>query len=103
MNDDKYDDFEDDVGSNLEDLGHQIIECADCHAPLVDIWRVQDSERATDIQVICANASCGGSSWKYMVEGEFYIGCTDRSRIVDIQEEKGVTFIHAMSQIKGTI
>ena len=103
MNDDYNDDFGDDLGSNLEDLGHQIIECADCHSPLIDIWRVQDSERSTNIQVVCANSNCGGSSWKYLVEGEFYIGCTDRSRIVDIIEEEGVTFIHAMSQAKGTI
>ena len=103
MKDDYDDDFGEDEGLNLEDLGHQIIECADCHSPLVDIWRVQDSERTTDIQVICDNTSCGGSSWKYLVQGEFYIGCTDRSRIVDIQEKEGVTLIHAMSQPKGTI
>ena len=100
---DLEDDFDDDVGSDLEDLGHQIIECADCHAPLVDIWRVKDSERKTDVQAICADPNCEGSSWKYLVEGEFYIGCTDCSRITNIEEEEGVTLIYASPQQKGTI
>ena len=103
MKDDYDDDFDGDLGHNLEDLGHQIIECADCHSPLVHISRVQDSERKTDIQAICANPKCEGTSWKYLVEGEFYIGCTDRSRIVDIKEEDGITFIHAAPESKGKI
>jgi len=103
MNDDYDDDFGEDFDSSLEDLGHQIIECADCHAPLVDIWRVQDSERRTDIQAVCANPDCEGTSWKYLVEGEFRIGCTDQSRIVDIKEIDGVTFVYAAPQLKGTI
>ena len=39
MNDynDDYDDFEGSA-SDLEDLGHTIIDCADCHSPLIDIW-----------------------------------------------------------------
>jgi len=80
-----------------------MIECADCHSPLVDIWRVQDSKRKTDIQAICADPNCGGSSWKYLVEGEFRIGCTDRSRITNIEEEDGITLIYASPQEKGTI
>jgi hypothetical protein len=100
-----YDDdaLMEDSSSNLEDLGHQIIECADCHSPLVDIWRVGESERKTDIQAICKDPNCEGTSWKYSVEGEFYIGCTDCSRIVDIEDKEGITFIHAAPQEKGTI
>ena len=104
MNDynDDYDDFEGSA-SDLEDLGHTIIDCADCHSPLIDIWRVQESERRTDIKVICDNPDCQGSSWKYLVEGEFYIGCTDKSRIVDIEESAGMTLIHAVSQKEGEV
>lgn len=80
------------------DLGHTFIECADCNAVHVDIWKVKESSRVTIIKVICENEGCGGTSFNKEITGEFYIGGTENSRFVSInQDQEDYVEIHSKS------
>jgi len=84
--------------SEIQDLGHTLIKCEECGNKLIDLWSVETSPRTTKIQVKCENTNCGGSSLIVDMDGEFKIGATDRSKIIeiDMDDEEFVT-IHAKS------
>lgn len=86
--------------SRIENLGHTLIKCEKCDNKLIDLWRVESSPRTTKVQVKCENTNCGGSSLIVDMDGEFKIGATDSSKIIDIvmdgEYEESVT-IHAKS------
>ena len=84
--------------SRIENLGHTLIKCEKCDNKLIDLGRVESYPRTTKVQVKCENTNCGGSSLLVDMDGEFKIGATDSSKIIeiDMDDEEFVT-IHAKS------
>ena len=84
--------------SGLTDLGHVFIKCMSCGTEHVDIWRVKESSRLTTVKVICENDGCGGSSLNKEISGEVYIGGTETSSFVSIdQDTEDYVEIHSKS------
>lgn len=84
--------------SGLEDLGHEFIKCVSCGSEHVDIWKTKESNRITTVKAICENEGCGGSSPTREIIGEFYIGCTESSQLVSIdQDTEDYVEIHCKS------
>ena len=87
--------------SGLEDLGHEFIKCVSCGSEHVDIWKTKESNRVTIVKVICENEGCGGESFNKEITGEFYIGGTEHSQFIRIdQDQEDYVEIHSRS-IKG--
>ena len=82
----------------IVDLGHTFIKCPDCDTEHVDIWKTKESSRVTVVKVICENEGCGGESFNKEITGEFYIGGTEYSRFVSIdQDQEDYVEIHSKS------
>lgn len=87
------------IPEEVEDLGHTYLACADCGAELVDIWSLEKTNKITKVKAICENEGCGGESWVKEIIGEFYIGCSNVSILVSIDQDDDLKSvkIHARS------
>jgi hypothetical protein len=69
---------------SIENGGTIIIECSNCHKPLVEVMVIRpDARIKSDITVQCP--FCGDKSFKKMVEGQMCLGYTGDLRIINTE------------------
>jgi hypothetical protein len=96
----KEEEVEDTGVEGLKDNGHVIIECSNCNAGLVDIWKTRPYEpHSWKVKANCP--FCGNSSFTKEIKGGFHQGGMALSKEDEPDEDSAVSTVVENFEIEG--
>lgn len=80
------------TNEGYEVLQEDVIKCANCYKPLVEVVKVKEDPARTNV-IVAKCPFCGDSSFRYKITGRLYIGNVEGTVIDDCPVDKvGDTF-----------